>query len=285
MAYDYSSAAAFEERWRRFWALERRPRRLAELPRWLLRLADRRLLWTGEREYIDRVDLPDSVREEVIALVEWTSRALAIGRLAARWLRPLALEVHRRERRPVRILDVGTGRGGIILRAARSLARWGGAPVECAGLDHNPRYVELAREAGRAGGQPDVRFFVGNAFDLALETGAYDILITNWMIHHLSPTQVFRMVQEFDRVAAHGMLLLDVSRSFVVVAGALPATLLLSEPRRHDALITLRRGYLAAELEFILAEAGVAHYVRRLPMPLGLPQPPGASLFGGLRPV
>lgn len=282
MAFDYSAASEFEERWRGYWALGR-PRGVRDLARWVYQLADRRLLHSDELEYIDRPELGDRLRVEVIALVDWTSRALAIGRHAARWLRPLCREVHRRTRRPVRILDVGCGRGGITLDAARALERWGEVPVVVSGLDYNPRYLELAREEARRRGQPEVRFVEGNAFDLAHDAGAFDLLITNWMIHHLTPVQVFRMVQEFDRVAAHGMMLLDVSRSFLTAAGGLLVTALLSEPRRHDSMLTLRKGYRRAELELILAAAGI-DYVEPIRLPLGLP-PIGACLLAGLKPI
>lgn len=280
MAFDYSAVAAFEERWRRYWELGR-PRGLLDLPRWLHRLADRRLLHSDELEYIDRPELGDSLREEVIALVDWTSRALGIGYHVARWLRPLCREVNRRTRRPVRILDVGTGRGGIILRAARALERWGEVPTACTGLDLNPRYVELARAEALRRGQPEVTFLEGNAFDLELDAGAFDLVITHWMIHHLTPVQLFRMVQEFDRVAAHGMMLLDVSRGFLMVAGGLLLTAPLSEPRRHDSRLTLRKGYRREELTFILEAAGV-DYLAPVRFPLGLP-PIGAVLLAGLK--
>ncbi len=275
-------SAAFEKEWAEFWKIDA-PGGLLELPRWLLRQADRKILYTDETEYIDRDDLDDEVREEVIRIVERTSRIMGLGYWTALFLRPVACEVYRRTGRPVKILDVGTGHGDIILRAAEVLEKICDAPISCAGLDYNPRYVELARRAARERGRTDVEFIVGNAFDLDLDPGAYDVLITNWMIHHLTPSQVYRMVREFDRVAAHGMMLFDVARSWPVAATAFFVTAPMSHAGRHDSMVTMRRGYRPAEMEFILEKAGVDGYVKNA-FPRISDLVPWLNVFSGLRP-
>lgn len=111
--------------------------------------------------------------------------------------RALALGV-----RDGRALDVGCGPGGIALLLARQ------APgLSITGIDAAPRMIAEARAAARAAGlESRVRFLVGDSKRLGLASGAFDLVISNSVLHHLSAP--LPALNEIARVArADGALL------------------------------------------------------------------------------
>lgn len=91
---------------------------------------------------------------------------------------------------PFRILDVGTGPGGLLDALASS-----GLPVELTGVDHNPAYVEYART--RLGAR--ARMLEGDA--TRLDVDGFDLVTNTLMMHHLPQEVRVAMVREMGRVA------------------------------------------------------------------------------------
>src|SRR6266513_1844398 len=128
------------------------------------------------------------------------------------------------------LLDVGTGAGDIAL-AARAAARRRGIELTAIGLELNYTAAKIASAAGVPTIVAD-----GNA----LPVGA-------------------RWIATFDRVARRGVVLADLRRSRVAMAGVWAASvgLAMSGVTRHDAVVSLKRGYTKRELDEMLRDAGV----------------------------
>jgi len=90
-----------------------------------------------------------------------------------------------------RVLDVGCGPG--------TNSRYFGEH-DYLGLDHNPRYIEMARRRGGC------RFLVADACSfVAPEEERFDFILLNSLLHHINTADVRRMLAQLhDQLAADG---------------------------------------------------------------------------------
>jgi len=87
------------------------------------------------------------------------------------------------------------------------------------------------------------------------------------LIHHLSRDAAVEVIRAADRIARVGVVVADLRRSALAVAGfRLASGLLRFDPAtRADGVTSVRRGYLPHELSAILRDAGVSAAVHRRP--------------------
>jgi hypothetical protein len=157
------------------------------------------------------------------------------------------------------LLDVGTGLGDIP-RAVAARARRYGITLSLVGVERNPTAARAARATGLAAVLAD-----GGA--LPLGSGAVDVVLASQVLHHLPREQAVRWVASFDRVARRAVVLADLRRSRLAMAAIWAASLGLGFGRqtRHDAVLSLRRGYTLGEFNAMLGEAGVPPVARYRP--------------------
>lgn len=171
-------------------------------------------------------------------------------------------------REPVQVLDVGTGAADIPL-ALVAAARTAGRRVRVTGLDAHPETVAYARKA--TAGDPDIEIVRGDALELPFPDSSFDIAMCNTMLHHFDPTDAARVLAGLNRVARFGVIVTDLARSRLALAGArvLAATVWRRHPiTRHDGPISVRAAYTPDELRR-LAETAVSDAparVRREPV-------------------
>jgi hypothetical protein len=94
-----------------------------------------------------------------------------------------------------------------------------------------------------------------------------DVVTASQVLHHLPRAAAVRWIAAFDRLARRAVVLADLRRSRLGMAAAWAAALGLgmSASTRHDAVVSLRRGYTKRELDALLAAAGVAARARYAP--------------------
>lgn len=220
---------------------------------------DRRFRSDGP-ELLDLAETPPGVKERILADVERLTRLLQLHRYWTWRLGKMIVEARRTRRgKPVRVLDVGAGGGGLLFRI-EDWARRRRIAVELHGIEAEPSAVEAARRAAAEKGRR-VQFRAGDARALEVETDGVDVAVTTFMLHHLPPGDVARVLAELDRVASVNLFAFDLRRT---VAALPPLWALLrlggfEAPSRHDSIVSLRRGYTVPELQALLASAGVAN--------------------------
>lgn len=158
------------------------------------------------------------------------------------------------------LLDVGTGSGDIPVALRRAAAAHG-VTLTLLGLERIPAAAGAARAAGLAAVLAD-----GGA--LPFPDRSVDIVIASQVLHHCPADVAARWIAGFDRVARRAVVLADLRRSHAAMAGLWLASLALGfhAVTRHDAVLSLRRGYTVAEFADLIERAGVRAPVRRSPI-------------------
>jgi SAM-dependent methyltransferase len=227
-----------------------------------------RKLREGAVELWAREGTPEGVKSQLLAD---TSRFARLLQLDKYWLWRIGkmIEAARltRNGKPVRVLDLGAGTGDLLF-AIEKWAQKKRIPVELTGVDASALAVEAAkRQAGAEGHRVQFRHGDARALD-QIATGGVDVAVTTFMLHHLPPGDVGRVLAELDRVAAFDFFAFDLRRN-VAAMPALWAVLRVGRfeaPTRHEQLASVRRGYTVDEVEEILRAAGVPRFhVQTLP--------------------
>ncbi len=153
-------------------------------------------------------------------------------------------------RNGARVLDVGTGGADLPLAFAR--LGW-----SVAALDHDPDVLAFARRA--TAHEPRVEIVDGDGGLLPFEAGSFDVAHASLLIHHLDPVVAVAHLSELRRVARIGVVINDLRRGWLPLLATGVSVALLGRCRttRHDGLLSARRAYTIAELDTLLARAGL----------------------------
>jgi SAM-dependent methyltransferase len=152
--------------------------------------------------------------------------------------------------RDATILDAGTGRADM----PASFAAKGWRSVA---LDVNRVVLAIAR--GASAGEPLVEVMEGDVRSLPFADGAFDVAHASLLIHHLDPDEAVVALRELARVGRRGVVVNDLRRGLLplVASWATIAAVGRSPVTRRDGTVSVRRAYTLAELDALLARAGL----------------------------
>ncbi len=149
-----------------------------------------------------------------------------------------------------RIVDVGTGAADLPLAFA---AR--GWPTVA--VDTHPGVLRFAQRMTAS----TVLVEVGEADAAALpfDDRAFDVAHSSLLIHHLAPREAIGALREMRRVARLGVVVNDLRRGIFPLAATAASVFVLgrSHVTRTDGIISARRAYTLAEIDELLAAAGL----------------------------
>lgn len=162
--------------------------------------------------------------------------------------------------RPLTLLDVGTGAADIAI-AARDAAARRGVSLTAIGADTAiPLVTSAARRIDAA--------IAANAVALPFADHSIDIVVCSQLLHHFREHEIACVLRELDRVARIRVIISDLQRSWVAAAGIWLASFPLHfHPiSRHDGVVSVLRGFTAAELaaHILHATGTTAAVTRRL---------------------
>lgn len=157
------------------------------------------------------------------------------------------------------LLDVGTGLGDIPAAAARR-ARERGLALRLIGLERHPAAARAAKANGLCA-------LVSEGGRLPFADRSVDYVLCSQLLHHFAGAAAEQLVRELDRVARRGVVIADLRRSVLAAAGFFLASFALRvlPVTRCDGVISVFRGFSAAELANLCRTAGVEPDVRRHP--------------------
>jgi ubiquinone/menaquinone biosynthesis C-methylase UbiE len=167
-----------------------------------------------------------------------------------------ALAAHRAE---VTLLDVGTGGADIPLALLeRATERSRGLTVVA--IDRRPEVLAAAVRARPAvAAAAGLQLHVGDGRSLPYPDRSFDVAHASMVVHHFEPDEAVALLREMGRVARLGVVVNDLDRSRIGVAGAWLMGHLLTANRytRHDSVLSVRRAYRASEMVGLLRRSGL----------------------------
>lgn len=160
--------------------------------------------------------------------------------------------------RPATLLDLATGCADIPL----AIARWAkrrNMPLTIIASDSAPEVLALAE--AQVAGHPEISLARYDARAVPLPDNHVEIVLCSLSLHHFAPDDAVQVLKEMNRLARTGFILNDLHRSRLGYAAAWLAARLTTRNRltRHDAPLSVRRAYTAAELAGLLRRAGIDH--------------------------
>ncbi|GAC1691545.1 MAG: hypothetical protein NVS9B3_10120 [Gemmatimonadaceae bacterium] len=147
------------------------------------------------------------------------------------------------------LLDIGPGTGDIP-DAARSVARRRGVSLDVFGIDGSHAAAVVCQARG-------IHSACGDARKLPLADACVDVVTCSQVLHHFSDSEARDVLRELDRVARERVIVSDLRRSWLAAAGIWAASfpLRFHAVSRHDAVVSVLRGFTAMELKAHVAGA------------------------------
>ena len=158
------------------------------------------------------------------------------------------------------LLDVGTGLADIPARA-RELATRHEVRLTTYGVDEAESLMQVSGRLLDGG-------VCGDARHLPFATSSVDVVTCSQVLHHFEDEELSTVLRELDRVARRAVIVSDLRRSWVAMAGFWLISWPLGFHRvsRHDGAVSVLRGFTARELaEQVRSSTGNVARVRRHP--------------------
>ncbi len=203
-------------------------------------------------EFLDRPDCDPALAAASYRFMEMVNRRFGGIRMVRRFL---ATESARRHAGgPLRVLDIGSGSCDIPLAVSR-WARAHDIPLHVTCLEIAGHTVDIAHKQLTRAGNPAVQLLQEDVFTHQ-PAEPYDCAVASMFFHHFSDAQILTLLQRLRGFVLNSVLVNDLRRSrLAYLAGRL---LVVGTPPgvRHDALLSIRRGFQISELSALLRQLG-----------------------------
>jgi 2-polyprenyl-3-methyl-5-hydroxy-6-metoxy-1,4-benzoquinol methylase len=200
-------------------------------------------------EWMDVAETVSPELERDLANLESLNRRFGAHKLVLDYLGPVLAR-----RKPLRILDLGTGAADIP-RALVRRAREVGCPVLVTAVDRQQPTLAIAEEM--SAGFPEIRFQQADFLTFA-EGTIYDVVLCNLVLHHLDESDAIRLLRRCRELTKGVALVTDLRRSRLAQTAIFAVTeVLYREPMtRHDARLSAERAFSFPELRKLAIAAG-----------------------------
>lgn len=216
---------------------------------------------SGE-EFLDRPECDATLAAASYRFMERVNRHFGGIRVALRFLQDM-----RRLQPPgsrLHILDIGSGSCDIPL----ALSHWAtrhGHPLRFTCLEPAPHALAIARNRLAEAQDLPIRLLQENAFAHSPQE-PYDCAMASMCFHHLKDEDILALLRRLRSFVRRRILINDLRRSAPALLAA--RILAIGQPHgvRHDALLSIRRGFTVPGLRALLNELeGARIQVRREP--------------------
>jgi len=202
------------------------------------------------KEFLDKPDCDPSLVAASYRFMEWVNGYFGGTRVVRRFI---SAETRCPDvNSPLRILDIGSGSCDIPLAVSR-WARARGIPIEITCLEVSDQAVAIARRRLALANDPAIHLLQEDVFTHQ-PSEPYDCAVSSMCFHHFDNEQILMLLQRLRSFVNNRVLINDLRRSplasfgaglLLAVTGAMPGV-------RHDALLSIRRGFKIRELKSVL---------------------------------
>ena len=201
-------------------------------------------------EFLDQPDCDPALAAASYRFMETVNCYFGGIRIVRRFL--AAETAGRHAGTPLRILDIGSGSCDIPLAVSR-WARSHGVPMHFTCMEMAGHAADIAREQLARVGNPDVQLLQEDAFTHQ-PAEPYDCAVASMCFHHFSDAQILTLLQKLRGFVLNSVLINDLRR--LRLASLLARLPLTGTPAgvRHDALLSIRRGFKINELSALLRQ-------------------------------
>lgn len=209
-------------------------------------------------ELMDAPDVPRAELDEALRFIRVVNARLGGTKAALRWIDRWTGDWPRE--RPIRVIDVGTGSADIPLAIARWATKRGRA-VHVVAVDNHATTVALARE--HVGGDGRIEVVEADARGLLqrFEPGSFDIAHAGMFLHHLPDIEIVTTLRIMQRLARVGLIWNDLTRDIVSRIGVRVLTVGTPRMVRHDAIVSVAKGFTRREALDIARRVGLTGVV------------------------
>lgn len=164
-----------------------------------------------------------------------------------------------RNRKSIRLVDLGCGGGDIMMEMAK-WARKKKIDASFVGIDANPHIIQYAQENTSA--FPEISYQAINIFSEEFKSQSFDIIHCCLFTHHFSDKELISLFKQFETHSELGVIINDLHRhplaywSIIVLISLFSK----SEMVKNDASVSVARAFRRNELEHILKEADIEEY-------------------------
>lgn len=203
-----------------------------------------------EREYLDDHQPEQQVADRIYRFLALVNRYLGGSRATLARFDALSRTWHPGAR--ITVLDVASGEADV----PRALIAWGrekGFDICVTALDLSTRALTSARRAA----PPDdrLRFVCGEVDRLPYRDGAFDYVTCALFFHHLGDDEIVAALVAFNRIAARGIVVNDLVRTWRAYFWIRLFTLPCHPILRHDGPLSVQRSLRPNELSALAARA------------------------------
>jgi SAM-dependent methyltransferase len=206
-----------------------------------------------EKELLDRVDIPFDAIERNMDELDTINTWLGGHAISLDGLKRLL-----KNRRQVSICEIGCG-GGDNLLALYRYCRRKRIEVKFTGIDINPHCVAIARKKLPAA---QAIFLASDYRFVNFENEKPDIIFSSLFCHHFTDEELVTMLQWMQVNSGEGFFINDLHRHPIAFYSIRLLTAMFSRSGlvRHDAPVSVLRGFTRSEWQRLLHDAGINEY-------------------------
>jgi ubiquinone/menaquinone biosynthesis C-methylase UbiE len=158
----------------------------------------------------------------------------------------------------IHIADLGCGSGEMLKLIHQQLKTY---PVlQLTGIDANPNIIAFAEK--HCAGISNIQLKTEDIFSQDFQKHSFDIVMATLFLHHFTHDQLIKIFRSLQAQTRIGIVVNDLHRHPLAYYAIKFLTQLFSQSGmvKYDAPLSVLRGFKKAEIERIMAEAGITRY-------------------------
>jgi ubiquinone/menaquinone biosynthesis C-methylase UbiE len=150
----------------------------------------------------------------------------------------------------LKIIDVGSGSSDNLIIAKNTYPN-----LQIISVDKNISVLDYSKNS--------LQKINSDAYHLPFKDECCDIVHIALFLHHFNEDQIEKLLNEFLRICKKGIIINDLQRSLLALAGIKLLTVLFSKSIlvKNDAPVSVKRSFNKSEINNFLRKSGISNYI------------------------